>query len=68
VPETDSVLTTTEVQQLLQLHGVDLDTLAEVGVDSLLGGQSLELAGMPGGSGFPTSSYSRSRPPLWPSQ
>ena len=51
VPETDSVLTTTEVQRLLDVRGVDLRNLPEERLDTFLGGRSSELAGLQGGSG-----------------
>ena len=51
IPETDSVLTSTELQQLLEQEGIDLRNVPSSTVDSLLGGPSGDLTGLPGGSG-----------------
>ena len=50
-PETDSVLTTLEVQQLLEQHNVRLADLPEEPLDTVAGGQQHQLAGSRGGSG-----------------
>lgn len=56
--EVDSVLTTGEVQQLLEAHGRPLTELPSAQLDSLVGGieQDGQLYGLPGGSG--AASYS----------
>ena len=51
MPETDSVLTTVEVQQLLEERGCKLAELPEEPLDSLVGGPHQNLATWTGGSG-----------------
>ena len=55
IPETDSVLTTTELRQLLDQQGLDLSRVAEEEPDTILGGRSLDMAGVAGGSGVSTT-------------
>lgn len=50
-PETDSVLTSLEMQQLLDQEGIDLRNVPEGELDSVVGGHSDSLTGLPGGSG-----------------
>ena len=47
----DSVLTSIEMQQLLDQEGIDLRNVPEVELDSIVGGHSSSLSGLPGGSG-----------------
>ena len=51
IAETDSVLTTTELQRLLQEQGLNLDHIKGQDLDNIFGGREPTLSGMPGGSG-----------------
>lgn len=51
MPETDSVLTSTELQRFLEERGIDLHKVQEQGLDCIMGERSNSLAGIPGGSG-----------------
>ena len=50
-PETDAVLTTLEVQQLLEQWGESLGQLPEEPLDSLMGQAQQHVTAFPGGSG-----------------
>ena len=53
MPETDSVLTTGEVQRLLDSRNMEFSALPEQPLDSIFGGASADerLHGLPGGAG-----------------
>lgn len=53
IPEVDSVLTSGEVQQLLQAHGRELSDIPAAPLDPMVPGvhDSQQLYGLPGGSG-----------------
>ena len=56
IPEVDSVLTTSEVQQLIEQQSVSFPDLPRSSVDSLLGPTACgeQLHGVHGGSGMPS--------------
>ena len=51
IPETDSGLTTTELEKFLIQNKVDLRECLEAELDTVLGGRSPAMTGISGGSG-----------------
>jgi hypothetical protein len=73
-PEVDSVLTSGEVQQLLEAHGRSLGDIPQSPLDCLVPGvpEDGRLYGLPGGSGaqyhcsYPLQLFSKSSPVFLP--